>query len=126
MARTRLKSGDEVIVIAGRDRGKRGRILKVDRIKGRVVVEGVNVVTRHLKRNPQNPQSGGRVQRPAPIDISNVMAWSAADEKAVRVRYKGTGRNKRRVAAGSGETLTSAGTKKARKASKEKPSSSEE
>ena len=122
----KIHNNDEILVIAGKDKGKHGRVIRVLRNKGKVVVEGVNIVTRHLKRNPQNPQSGGRVQRPAPIDISNVMAWSAADEKAVRVRYKGTGRNKRRVAAGSGETLTSAGTKKARKASKEKPSSSEE
>jgi len=112
----RIKTQDEVIVIAGRDRGKRGRVLRVIPDKNRVVVEGVNVVTRHLRRRTDNPQAGGRVQRPAAIHVSNVMLWSAADNRGVRVRMKGEGREKARVSARSGEAIRAGG--KAPKAAK--------
>jgi large subunit ribosomal protein L24 len=105
----RIKTQDEVVVIAGRDRGKRGRVLRVIPDKNRVVVEGVNVVTRHLRRRTDNPQAGGRVQRPAPIHVSNVALWSAADGRGVRVRMKGEGREKTRVSAKSGEAIRAGG-----------------
>jgi large subunit ribosomal protein L24 len=125
----KIHTNDEVLIIAGKDRGKRGRVIRVMKTKRKVVVDGINVVTRHLKRNPQNPESGGRVKRPAPIDISNVMVWSAADDKAVRIRVEGDGRNKRRVSAKTGKVVSASGGRKVRKADKaqkEKPSSSEE
>lgn len=68
----KLKKGDQVIVIAGKDKGKKGRILFVDRKSNRVVVEATNMVTKHQKANRQN-QSGGIVKMEAPIHVSNVM-----------------------------------------------------
>jgi large subunit ribosomal protein L24 len=115
----RIKTHDEVVVIAGRDRGKRGRVLRVIQSKDRVVIEGVNVVTRHLRRRTDNPQAGGRVQRPAPIHVSNVMLWSAADNRGVRVRMKGEGREKTRISAKSGEAIRAGG--KAAKGAKPAP-----
>lgn len=66
-----VRTGDTVMVIAGKDRGKTGRITRVVTEKDRVVVEGVNIVKRHLKRRPNRP--GGIVEMPAPIHVSNVM-----------------------------------------------------
>ena len=101
----KIRTHDEVVVIAGRDRGKRGRVLRVIPDKQRVVVEGINVVTRHLRRRTDNPQAGGRVQRPAAIHVSNVALWSATDNRGVRVRMKGEGREKVRVSARSGDPV---------------------
>lgn len=105
----KIRTNDEVVVIAGKDRGKRGRVVRVLKEENKVVVEGVNLVTRHLRRNPQNPQSGGRVQRAAPIHASNVMVWSHDDGKGVRIAYRGKGRDKVRVVAGSGRKLPAPG-----------------
>jgi large subunit ribosomal protein L24 len=105
----RIKTNDEVIVLAGRDRGKRGKVLSIVTKKNRVIVEGVNIITRHMKRNQQNPQSSGRVQRPAPIHVSNVALWSAADGRGVRIKMKGEGREKTRVSAKSGEVIRAGG-----------------
>ncbi len=117
MATQRIKVGDEVVVTAGKDKGKRGRVLELFAAKDRVIVEGVNVITRHLKRNPRNPSEGGRQERAAAIHISNVMPWSDKDGKGVRVRSEGEGRAKHRVAVGSGSVLTAAGKAKAKKGS---------
>jgi large subunit ribosomal protein L24 len=67
-----VRKNDEVQVIAGRDRGKRGRVLRVLPDKGRVVVEGVNLIKRHTKANPQKNVKGGVVEREAPLHASNV------------------------------------------------------
>jgi large subunit ribosomal protein L24 len=67
-----IKKNDNVVVIAGRDRGKRGRVLNVIPDKGRVVVEGVNVIKRHTKPNPQRNVKGGIVEREAPLSAANV------------------------------------------------------
>ena len=67
-----IKVNDTVEVISGRDKGQRGRILKVDRVKGRVVVEGLNRVYKHVKRSQRNPQ-GGRLSKEAFMDVSKVM-----------------------------------------------------
>jgi large subunit ribosomal protein L24 len=112
----KIRTNDEVVVIAGSDRGKRGRVLRVIPDKNRVVVEGVNVVTKHMRRNPQNPQ------RPAPLHVSNVALWSAADGRGVRVKVKGDGREKVRISARSGELIRAGGKgPKAAKAKAEKP-----
>jgi large subunit ribosomal protein L24 len=108
----KIRQGDEVVVIAGKDKGKRGRVLKVHPERDRVVVEGVNIITRHLRRNPQNPDAGGRVQRAAPIHVSNVMVWSDAAGRGVRIRMAGEGRNKHRVDAKTGAPVSAAGRKK--------------
>lgn len=117
MATQRIKVGDEVVISAGKDKGKRGRVLQILKAKDRVVVEGVNTITRHLKRNPRNPSEGGRQERSAPIHLSNVMPWSDKDGKGVRVRSEGEGRAKHRISSKSGATLTAAGKAKAKKGS---------
>lgn len=75
--RLKIKSGDIVKVISGGSRGKEGTVISVDRSKDRVVVEGVNIVTKHVKPNASNPQ-GGVVKVEAGIHISNVMVVDAA------------------------------------------------
>ena len=94
--KTRLKKNDNVVVIAGKEKGKRGRILFVDRDKGRVIVEGVNFVSRHVKagRNSANPQ-GGIIRQEGSLSISNVMYLH--DGKPTRIGYrheKGTRKDK--------------------------------
>ncbi len=83
----RVKTGDKVVVIAGKDKSKQGRILKVYPKEGRVVVEGVNVVKRHTKPNPQHPE-GGIVEKEAPIHVSNVMIVDPKTGEPTRVGYK--------------------------------------
>jgi large subunit ribosomal protein L24 len=68
----RIRKNDNVVVIAGRDRGKRGRVLRVLPQKGRVVVEGVNFIKRHTRPNPQRNIKGGIVEREAALSVSNV------------------------------------------------------
>ena len=67
-----IRKNDSVVVISGRDRGKRGRVLRVVPEKGRVVVEGVNFIKRHTRPNPQKNVKGGIVEREAPLSASNV------------------------------------------------------
>ena len=83
----RIKKGDQVQVIAGKDRGKKGKILRVDRKTARVVVEHVNMVKRHSKPNPGKGVTGGIVEREAPIAIANVMLVSADAGRPTRVGY---------------------------------------
>jgi large subunit ribosomal protein L24 len=84
----KIKKGDQVQVIAGRDRGKKGKVLRVDRKAGRVVVEHVNMLKRHTKPNPGKAVTGGIIQREAPIAVSNVMVISADSGRPSRVGYK--------------------------------------
>ena len=72
MANMKLKTGDKVVFITGKDKGKEGKILKADRKNNRVVVEGVNMVSRHTKPSAKN-QQGGIIKKEAPIHVSNVM-----------------------------------------------------
>jgi len=82
-----VKRGDQVVVIAGNERGKRGRILRVLPKENRVVVEGVNIRVKHLRKTQANPQ-GGRIEREFPIHVSNVLLWSERAGKGVRVRQQ--------------------------------------
>ena len=82
---TPIRKNDNVVVTTGKDRGKRGRVLKVLPEKNRVVVEGVNFIKRHTKPNPQRQVQGGIVEKEAPIDVSNVMLWNAVAKKGDRV-----------------------------------------
>ena len=84
----KVKKGDQVQVITGKDRGKKGKVLRVERKSSRVVVEHVNMVKRHSKPNPGKGVSGGIVEREAPIAICNVMVVSADTGRATRVGYK--------------------------------------
>ncbi len=81
-----VRKNDLVEVISGDHRGARGKILRVDRRKGKVVVEGVNLVYRHVRPTRRNRQ-GGRVQKEAPIAISNILPFDAASGKSTRVRF---------------------------------------
>ena len=83
----KIRKGDDVIVIAGRDKGKRGTVLKrVD--DAHVVVEGVNVVKKHTKPNPMKGQTGGVSDKTMPIDVSNVAIFNPAIQKADRVGFR--------------------------------------
>ncbi|NND36452.1 MAG: 50S ribosomal protein L24 [Gammaproteobacteria bacterium] len=83
----RIRKGDEVIVIAGRDKGRRGSVLRVYD-DGRVLVENVNVAKKHQKANPNAGQPGGIISKEMPVDISNVMVFNPQSEKGDRVGYR--------------------------------------
>src|SRR5512134_1791526 len=89
--RIRLRKNDTVEVIAGKDAGKRGKILKVLREKGRVIVQGVGFIKRHTKPNPQRNIKGGIAEREAPIHASNVMILCAECGKRTRIGSKRLG-----------------------------------
>jgi large subunit ribosomal protein L24 len=80
----RLKKGDEVVVIAGKDKGRRGNVTRIY-ADGRVLVENVNVAKKHQRPNPQAGVPGGVVEKEIPIHASNVMLWNPTTEKADRV-----------------------------------------
>jgi large subunit ribosomal protein L24 len=84
---SKIKKGDEVLVIAGRDKGRRGTVVKV-LDDGHVIVEGVNMVKRHTKPNPQRQVQGGIVEKEAGIDVSNVALWNPVTKKGDRVGYR--------------------------------------
>ena len=82
----RIRKGDQVIVITGADKGKKGEVVRV--AGDRVVVQNINVIKRHTKPNPQAGQAGGIVEREAPIHISNVMLFNPGSGKGERVGFK--------------------------------------
>ena len=82
----RIRKGDQVIVIAGADKGKKGEVVRVAGDK--LVVQNVNMIKRHTKANPQAGQAGGIVEREAPLHISNVMLFNSASGKGERVGFK--------------------------------------
>ncbi len=102
MSTVKIKKGDNVKVIAGKDNGKEGKVLSVDRKAGRVLVEGVNIITKHTKPSAAN-QNGGIVQKEAPIDISNVMYVHKG--KATRIGFKFENGKKVRFAKSTGDVI---------------------
>jgi large subunit ribosomal protein L24 len=84
----KIKKGDTVEVVSGKDAGKSGKVLKVDADRQRVVVEGVNMIKRHTRPNPQKKIQGGIVEREAGVHVSNVMVVSPDSGKRSRVGYK--------------------------------------
>lgn len=82
----KLKKGDEIIVLTGKDKGKRGAIAKIG--EGRVLVDGVNVAKKHQKPNPNAGVAGGIVDKEMPVDISNVAIFNSESGKADRVGFK--------------------------------------
>ncbi len=98
----KIKKDDLVVVIAGKDKDKQGKVLSVDTKKNKVVVEGCNMITKHTKQSPANPQ-GGIVNQEAPIDISNVML--VVDGKATRVGFEVRDGKKVRVAKKTGKVV---------------------
>ena len=91
-----VKQGDEVQVLAGNDRGKRGKVMKVIEKTGRVLVEGVNIRVKHLQKTQANPE-GGKVEKEFPIAASNVLVWSEKAGKGVRTKNVIEGDKKIRV-----------------------------
>ena len=83
MKRFHVKKGDEVVVIAGAERGKRGKIIAVESGKQRVIVEGVRMIKKHMRKSQDNPQ-GAIIEREGTIHISNVMAVEKFDARAAR------------------------------------------
>ena len=83
----KIRRNDEIIVIAGKDKGKRGKVLRV-LADDRLVVGGINLVKRHTKPNPQANQPGGVIEREAPIHVSNVMLFNPASGKGERIASK--------------------------------------
>lgn len=100
----KIRRNDQVIVIAGKDKGKRGRVLRVITDRNRVLVEGVGMIKKHVKPNPQRNTAGGILQQEAPIHISNVMLLDA-EGNATRAGYRFEGDKKIRVARSNGGDL---------------------
>lgn len=100
----RIRKGDEVVVIAGRDKGKRGVVLtRVD--DNHVVVEGINVVKKHVRPNPLKGVTGGITDKTLPIDQSNVMLFNAGTNKGDRVGFKEVDGRKVRVFKSNGAVV---------------------
>lgn len=102
MSAIKIKKGDTVKVIAGKDNNKEGKVLSVDAKKGRVIVEGVNIITKHSKPTQANP-NGGIVHREAPIDLSNVMYVHKG--KATRIGFRVENGKKVRIAKSTGDVI---------------------
>jgi large subunit ribosomal protein L24 len=102
----KIRKGDTVMVIAGDDKGKTGRVLSVDEVKRRVIVEKVNFVKRHTRARSQT-QQGGILEKEAPVHLSNVMLFDPKAGKGVRVGVRFTKDGKReRVSRATGDTLS--------------------
>jgi len=86
--RFKVKKNDQVIVLSGRDKGKRGRVIEVLTKKGKVLIEGVGMIKKHVRPNRQRGIAGGVVPREAPIDISNIMVLEPSTRKPTRVGYQ--------------------------------------
>jgi large subunit ribosomal protein L24 len=105
---SKIKKGDEVVIAIGKDRGRRGTVSAV-LPSGKIVVEGVNVVKKHQKPNPNAGVAGGIIEKEMPIQASNVRLWNPDGKKGERVGYKiigeGASRKKVRVFKSSGEVV---------------------
>lgn len=102
MSTFKIKKGDTVKVIAGKDKDKEGKVMAVDRKKNKVLVEGINMITKHEKPSAAN-QNGGIVQKEAPIDASNVMYVHKG--KATRIGFKIEKDKKVRYAKSTGDVI---------------------
>ena len=109
----KFRINDDVVITAGKDRGKNGKITKILPKKGKVVVEGVNKAIKHVKG--KEGQSGERVEFFAPIDVSNIAIADPKDGKPSKIGYKVDGRTKIRFARKSGTVLPTASKKTAKK-----------
>ena len=100
----KIKRDDEVIILAGKDKGKRGKVRKV-LDNNKVIVSGVNMVKKHTRPNPQMGVAGGIVEQEAPIQVSNVAIFNPQTSKADRVGFKVDGDSKIRVFKSNGEAI---------------------
>ncbi len=103
MMAAKIKKGDKVIVIAGRDKGRQGEVLSVSPTDNRAVVSGINVVKRHTKQSAA--QEGGIISKSLPIQLSNIAIRDPKDGKPTRIGYKMVGEKKVRFAKRSGEQI---------------------
>jgi len=99
----RIKRGDTVVILSGAEKGKTGKVLRVE-AGGKVVVEGVNLQYKHMKRTQQNPK-GGRVRREGPLHASKVMLWSESEKKPQRFRVEVRDGKRVRIGAKDGAVL---------------------
>ena len=100
----RIKAGDEVVVISGKDKGKTGKVLEVYPKDQRVLIEGVNMIKRHTRpRPPKVP--GGVIDKPAPMHLSNIALIDPKDKRPTRIRWRVEDGKKVRVAVRSGEKI---------------------
>ncbi|WP_260482417.1 50S ribosomal protein L24 [Sphingomicrobium flavum] len=105
MAAQKIKKGDDVVILSGKDKGKTGTVTQVMPKEGKLVVEGVNIITRHKKPNQLDPQ-GGLERREAPLHASKVAIADPKDGKATRVRFDTDKDGKKvRIAVRSGEKI---------------------
>ena len=104
MSKLHIKKGDEVIVLAGKNKNSKGKVLKVLVKEEKAIVEGVNMVSKSTKPNAQNPQ-GGIIKQEAPIHISNISLIDPKSGKPTRVSIKHEGKNVIRIAKKSGEEI---------------------
>jgi len=104
MGKLHIRKDDQVIVLAGRDKGKTGKVLKVIVDKERAIVEGVNVVSKSTKPSAAHPQ-GGIIKQEAPIHISNLSLIDPKSGKATRIAIKREGKKVTRIAKKSGEEI---------------------
>ena len=104
--RSKIKKNDQVVVIAGRDKGKRGRVLEVAPKKGKIKIEGAGIIKRHQRANPQSNRGGGIIEKEAYLDISNVQLIDPQSGKPTRVKYHlESDGSKTRMAASSGHSI---------------------
>jgi large subunit ribosomal protein L24 len=101
----KIRRDDEVIGLAGKDKGKRGKVLSVVTESGRVFVEGINLIKKHQKPVPQLNQAGGIVEKEASIDVSNVAIYNSETSKADRVGFKIEDGKKLRIFKSTGKTI---------------------
>jgi large subunit ribosomal protein L24 len=106
----KIRKDDHVLVIAGKDRGKTGRVLRTEPVKRRLYVEGLNKVKRHqrprsIKDTQKGAQAGGIIEKEGPIDVSNVMLLDPTDNKPTRVGMKLQGGKRERYAKRTGKTI---------------------
>jgi large subunit ribosomal protein L24 len=101
----RVRADDEVVVVSGKDKGKKGRVVEVDPTKQRVFVEGLNIVKRHQRPRPGTNEAGGVIEKPGPIHISNVALVDPKDGKPTRTRVEERDGKRVRIGVRSGEVI---------------------
>ena len=104
LKKAKIKIGDQVQVIAGKDKGNVGKVLRIYKKQNRILVSGINLTMRHLKPHQQN-QSGKRQKYESPIHYSNVLVYCNADKKGVRIKMKQEGPVKKRFSAASSHPI---------------------
>ncbi len=103
MIKTMIKKDDNVVILSGADRGKRGKVLFIDRKNGRVIIEGINKKKKFVKPSQENPK-GGIISLEFPIHISNVMLFCDKCKKGVRLEYDEKGKSKVRICSKCGKS----------------------